>query len=159
MRNRIYALTLALLLPLAGSAPAAAQSRNKAGDWSAVQALTPGQKIVVRTKDGDRLTGRFDSATDDAVNFTHDGRKVSLTRDSVARVQINRGKSRLKGALVGTGIGVGAGLGAGGIIISRGDFVARETFIATTFIGAGIGAGLGAALGMGNKNETIYEAP
>jgi hypothetical protein len=159
MRNRIYALALALLLPLAASAPAAAQSGTKTGDWSAVQALSPGTKIVVRTKDGDRLSGRFDSATDLVINFTHDGRKVSLTRDGVGRVQINRGKSHLKGALVGAGIGAGAGVGAGGIIISKGDFVARETFIATTFLGAGIGAGIGAALGMGNKNETIYEAP
>ncbi len=158
MRNRIYALALAALLPLALAAPAAAQGRST-GEWSAVQALSSGTKIVVRTKDGDRLSGRFDSATDQAINFTQGGKRVSLTRESIRRVQINRGRNRLKGALVGTGVGVGAGLGAGGIIISRGDFVARETFIATTFIGAGIGAGIGAAFGMGNKNETVYEAP
>jgi hypothetical protein len=159
MRNRIYALTLALLLPLAGSAPAAAQTGNKVGDWSAVQALSPGEKIVVRTKDGDRLTGRFASATDQTINFTDDGRKVSLTRDSVGRVQINRGKSHAKGALVGAAIGGGAGAGAGGIIISKGDFLVGETIAFTTLLGAGLGAGLGAALGVGNKNETIYEAP
>jgi hypothetical protein len=158
MRNRIYALALAALLPLALAAPAAAQARST-GEWSAVQALSSGTKIVVRTKDGDRLSGRFDSATDQAINFTQGGKRVSLTRESIRRVQINHGRNRLKGALVGTGVGVGAGIGAGGIIISRGDFVARETFIATTFIGAGIGAGIGAAFGMGDKNETIYEAP
>ena len=159
MRKRIHALTLALLLPLASGAPAAAQSRGAGGDWSAVQALSPGAKIVVRTKDGDRLTGRFDSANDLLLNFTHDGKKVSLTRDSIRRVQLNRGKSHLKGALVGAGIGGGAGLGAGGIVVSKGDFAVGPTIAGTTFLGAGIGAGIGAALGMGNKNETIYEAP
>jgi hypothetical protein len=158
MRNRIYALALAALLPLALAAPAAAQGRGT-GEWSAVQALSSGTKIVVRTKDGDRLSGRFDSANDLLINFTHDGRKVSLTRDSIQRVQINRGKSRLKGALVGAAIGGGAGAGAGGILVSKGDFLVGETIAATTFLGAGIGAGIGAALGMGNKNETVYEAP
>lgn len=159
MRKRIYALTLALLLPLAFGAPAAAQSRGAGGDWSAVQALSPGAKIVVRTKDGDRLTGRFDSANDLLLNFTHDGKKVSLTRESIRRVQLNRGKSRAKGALVGAAIGGGAGAGAGGIVVSKGDFIVGETIAGMAFIGAGIGAGIGAALGMGNKNETIYEAP
>jgi hypothetical protein len=159
MRKRIHALTLALLLPLASGAPAAAQSRGAGGDWSAVQALSPGAKIVVRTKDGDRLTGRFDSANDLLLNFTHDGKKVSLTRESIRRVQLNRGKSRAKGALVGAAIGGGAGAGAGGIVVSKGDFIVGETIAGMAFIGAGIGAGIGAALGMGNKNETIYEAP
>src|ERR1043165_4800266 len=158
MRNRICVLAPPALLPLAPAPPAAEQARST-GEWSAVQALSSGTKIVVRTKDGDRLSGRFDSATDQAINFTQGGKRVSLTRESIRRVQINHGRNRLKGALVGTGVGVGAGIGAGGIIISRGDFVARETFIATTFIGAGIGAGIGGAFGMGDKNETIYEAP
>jgi hypothetical protein len=129
-------------------------------DWSAVQALSPGEKIVVRTKDGDRLTGRFDSASDILLNFTHDGRKVSLTRESIQRVQINRGKSHAKGALFGAAIGAGAGFTAGAIVY----FPARDDIVGTTVPGAtalglAIGAGIGAALGKGNKNETIYEAP
>ena len=160
MAHRLLALCLVLASALALSPSAAAQSRGAAhADWSAVQALTPGQKIVVRTKDGDRLSGRFDSATDQAINFREDGHEVSLTRDSVARVQINRGKSRLKGALLGAAVGGGAGTGAGFAVISRGDFVVGPTVAGTAFLGAGIGAGIGAALGMGNKNETVYEAP
>jgi len=157
MRNKAYALTLALLLALA--AHAAAQTRNARGDWSAVEALPAGEKIVVRTKDGDRLTGRFDSANDTGISFTRDGNKVTLTRESIRLVQINRGKSRLKGALLGAAVGGGAGTGAGFAVISRGDFVVGPTVAGTAFLGAGIGAGIGAALGMGNKNETVYEAP
>ena len=160
MRKRIHALTLALLLPLASGAPAAAQSRGAGGDWSAVQALSPGAKIVVRTKDGDRLTGRFDSANDLLLNFTDGGKKVSLTRESIRRVQLNRGKSRAKGALFGAAIGGGAGFAAGAIIyFPYRDDIVGTTVPGATALGAAIGAGIGAALGKGNKNETIYEAP
>ncbi|MBC7931647.1 MAG: hypothetical protein H7Z38_13890 [Rubrivivax sp.] len=158
---RLFALVAACALVLALAAPAAAQSTSKAfGDWSDVQSLSPGQKIVVRTKDGDRLAGRFDSATDLLINFTHDGRKVSLTRESIRRVQLNRGKSHGRGALLGAAIGAGVGFAAGGIVyFPNKDDIIGATVPGAMALGAGIGAGIGAALGKGNKNETVYEAP
>jgi hypothetical protein len=172
MRNRFFALGLALAFTLAVSpAPAAAQTAPAnafakpaappppPADWSAVQALSPGQKIVLRTMDGDRLTGRFDSANDLLLNYEEDnGRKVSLKRESVKLVQLNRGKSRLNGALLGAAIGGGGGLALGGWAYAQDDF--NATIIAApALLGAGIGAGIGAAFGKGNKNETVYEAP
>ena len=160
MTHRLLALGLALASVLALSpAPAAAQTRRALDDWSALQTLSPGQKIVVRTMDGDRLTGRFDSANDLLLNYEEDnGRKVSLKRESIKLVQLNRGKSRLNGALVGAGIGGGGGLALGGWAYSLDDFNAG-IIAAPALLGAGIGAGIGAALGKGNKNETVYEAP
>ncbi|HEV2861219.1 MAG TPA: hypothetical protein VGX48_09445 [Pyrinomonadaceae bacterium] len=160
MRHRIFALALALSTLSAALSPAAsAQQRpNPMGDWSAVQALSQGEKIVVRLKEGDRLVGRFESATDLLLNFRHDGRTVSLTRESIRRVQLNRGKSRLGGALLGAGIGAGGGAAFGGYLYSLGDFNG-STVPGFGLVGAGIGAGIGAAIGKGNKNETIYEAP
>ena len=158
MRNRFYALGLALLFAFAQAAPAFAGTTPAPADWSAVQALSPGEKIVVRTKDGDRLSGRFDSATDLVINFTHDGRKVSLTRESVRLVQLNRGTSRTRGTLIGAVIGGAAGLAAAGVVVSKGDIMVAPTVGGLAALGAGIGAGLGASLGKGNKNETIYEA-
>jgi hypothetical protein len=159
MRRRVFALATALAFALAWLPAASAQGRAAASsDWAAVQSLSPGRKIIVRTKDGDRLTGTFDSATDLAINFTDDGHKVSLTRESVRLVQLNRGKSRLNGALLGAAIGGGGGLGVGAWVHSYGDF--NGVFVyGPGLVGAGIGAGIGAALGKGNKNETIYEAP
>ena len=161
MTHRLVALGLALAFALA-QAPAAAaqQSRARAlDDWSALRTLSRGQKIVVRTKDGDRLTGRFDSASDLLLNYEEDnGRKVSLTRESVKLVQLNRGKSRLNGALLGAAIGGGGGLTLGGWAYAQDDFNA-SIIAAPALLGAGIGAGIGAALGKGNKNETVYEAP
>lgn len=161
MRHRIFALALALsALSAAAFSPGASaqQGPGPRGDWPAVQALTQGERIVVRLKEGDRLSGRFESATDLVLNFRHGGRAVSLTRESILRVQLNRGKSRLNGALLGAGIGAGGGAAFGGYLYSLGDFNGT-TIPGFSVIGAGIGAGIGAAIGKGNKNETIYEAP
>jgi hypothetical protein len=157
MTTRIFALALVCALALTSSA--FARNAKATADWTAVQSLSSGEKIVVHTKDGDRLTGRFESATDQAINFTHDGKKVSLTRESIKRVQLNRGKSRLNGTLLGAAIGAGAGLAAGAIISSKGDINVAPTIGGLTALGAGIGAGIGAALAKGNENVTIYEAP
>jgi hypothetical protein len=159
MRNRLFALGLALIFSLAVGPQVSAQTAPTAGhDWSAVQAISPRHPIVVRLKDGDRLTGHFESADDLHINFTHGGKKVSLTRESIQRVQLNRGTDRLKAALVGAAIGGGTGLALGAWVYSQGDF--NSVVVSTgAFAGAGLGAGIGAAVGMGRTNQTVYEAP
>ncbi|MET0624220.1 MAG: LSm family protein [Pyrinomonadaceae bacterium] len=159
MRNRFFALGFALLLTFTQAAPAFAATPRALDDWSALQTLSAGQRLVIRTKDGDRLTGRFDSVSDLLLNYVEDnGRKVSLRRESIKVVQLNRGKSRGKAALLGAVIGGGAGLALGGWAYAQDDFNAAIVY-APGALGAGIGAGIGAALGKGNKNETVYEAP
>jgi hypothetical protein len=161
MTRRLLALGLALAFALAHYSAAAAQTRARAlDDWSAVQALSPGQKIVVRTRDGDRLSGRFDSANDLLLNFTDGRKKISLTRESVKLVQLDRGNSRGKGALFGALIGAGAGLAFGSALYFpfRDDMVGASVPVAGA-MGMAIGAGIGTATGRGNKNETVYEAP
>jgi hypothetical protein len=158
---RIFsAVAVACCLALGQAAPAAAQARAALDDWSAVQTLSPGQKIVVRTKDGDRLTGRFDSANDLLINFTDGRRKVSLTRESIRLVQLDRGNSRGKGVLFGALVGGAAGFAVGSAFYFpyRDDMV-DTTVPASAALGMAIGAGIGAATGKGNKNETVYEAP
>ena len=161
MTQRLLACWLALAFALAQGPAAAAQTRARAlDDWSAVQTLSPGRKIVVRTKDGDRLSGRFDSANDLLLNFTDGRRKVSLTRESVKLVQLDRGNSRGKGALFGALIGAGAGFGFGAIFYFPDESDATGAALPVgAALGAGIGAAIGTATGKGNKNETVYEAP
>ncbi|HEX8188755.1 MAG TPA: hypothetical protein VF586_10405 [Pyrinomonadaceae bacterium] len=160
MTNRLFALALALLFTLPPSAPASAATPAPAADWSAVQSLSPGQKIIVRTKDGDRLSGRFDSANDLLINFTDGRRKVSLTRESVKLVQLDRGNSRGRGALFGALIGGAAGFAVGSVLYFpyRDDMVG-STVPASAALGAAVGVAVGTATGKGNKNETVYEAP
>ena len=152
-------LTLSLVAPVAAqtyNAPAASRVKATRGDWSAVQTLSPGEKIVVRLKDGDRLKGSFDSATDTNINFRQDGKQVTLTRESVGRVQVSRGKARLKGALVGAGLGGGVGTAGGGYLVARGANV--PALVGGSVLGAAAGAAIGAAIGLGTNYDTVYEA-
>ena len=157
MTNRLFALTLALLFTLSTSAPASAQRLRPNADWSSVQTLSAGDKVRVSIKDGERLKGRFESATDTDINFTHEGRTVTLRRDTISRVEVGR-RNRLRGALVGAGIGGGAGLGTGFALVGASDHFDMTTIPTGTVIGAGIGAGIGAAVGLGTDYDTIYEA-
>jgi hypothetical protein len=158
MRTRFFALTAAIIFAFAQAPAAYARGTGAAAasDWSSVQTITPGDEIAVRLKDGDRLTGRFASATDQNITFTHDGRKVSLTRESIRNVKVSLGKNRLKGALVGAGAGGGLGTAGGGYLVARGMNV--PALVGGSILGAGVGAAVGAALGLGTKYETIYEA-
>jgi hypothetical protein len=157
MRNSIFALTLALLLTLAPSSSVSAATPGPAADWPAVRALSPGEKVAVSTKDGDRLKGRFESASEAEINFTHDGRKVTFRREHVGRVEVGR-RDRLKGALVGAGVGGGAGTGVGTGLLAASDHFDNTTITAGAFVGAGLGAAVGAAVGLGTSYETIYQA-
>ena len=125
MRARMFALGLALTVALAGVTPAAAQTGAATGNWAAVQALTAGEKVVVKTTDDGRKTGRFDSASDLQIVITRGGRKVAYARDRVRLVQINRGTSRGKGALLGAAIGGAACLAIGTrrLRVADGEFI------------------------------------
>jgi hypothetical protein len=154
-------LGLGLAFAVAQVSAVSAQTRARAlDDWTAVRALSAGQKIIVRTKEGDRLTGRFDSANDLLINFTDGRRKVSLTRESIKLVQLDRGNSRTKGMLFGAAVGAAAGFALGSVLYfpAKND-MAGSTVPGSAAVGLAVGAGIGAATGKGNKNETVYEAP
>lgn len=157
MTNRLFALTLTLLFTLAPAAQVSAATPEAAADWSAVHTLAPGQKVRVSTKDGDRLKGRFESADDTNISFTEDGRRVTLRRDHIRRVEVGR-RNRLNGALLGAGIGGGAGLGLGFGLVGASDHFDMTTIPTGTAVGAGVGAAIGAAVGLGTDYDTVYES-
>src|SRR5918993_2376988 len=156
MKTRFFALGLALALVMTQAAPALAAGKKTAAatpppaDWSAVQAIPRGEKIVLRMKDGQRYEGRFESANDLLVNIVRHGTSMSIERDRIRRVSQKGGMSRTNGALWGAAIGGGSGALTGGILYdaANGDFV--ESFApACALLGAGIGAGIGALFGKG----------
>lgn len=161
LKAKLFVMGLALMLVAAQARPALARQKGVAtGDWSTVQAIPSGEKIVVRTKDGKRFEGTFDSATDLIIALKRDGKSTAVERERVRRVSRKGGKSRKNGALWGAAIGGGSGLAVGGGLYqgSESDFVGAIIPV-TTILGAGIGAAIGALLGKGKKDVTIYEAP
>jgi hypothetical protein len=161
MRHVLFALTAAIAVAFTAVGGARAQGTRASTDgWSTVRTLSAGEKLVVRMKDGERLKGIFEHATDEMLVITRGGRQHALERQRVLRVQLDRGKSRLKGALFGAAIGAGAGFGvSGALYFPHRDEIIGVIVPGATALGAGIGAGIGAAFGKGNKNVTIYEAP
>lgn len=161
MRTKYFVIALALLLALAQAQPALAQGTVAASrEWSAVQRIAGDEKVVVRTIAGDKVEGRFKSATDTAIVIVRDNRDFSIARDDIRRVSYKGGKSRSTAALIGAGIGGGGGLLISGPIYKAGGGDFADEFVPViTLLGAGIGAGIGALLGKGKKDITIYEAP
>lgn len=161
MRHKIFALLVAVATIAAPAAPVLARDAKQgpANSWEAVKRIGGGVRVVVRTKDGEKKEGHFESATDSVLVLRRDGKSVSFDRDKIRRVAYRGGRSRTKGALVGAAIGGGAGAGVGGGIYESadGDFIGAVVPI-IALIGVGVGAGIGAAFGMGKKDVTVYES-
>ena len=157
MIKRLFALSFVFVLALAhGNVAVFAQEATAQGTWSAVQASAPGDKLVVDMKSGERIEGRFRSASDAALVLAQKGADTKLERGDIKRVFRHRGTSRLKGAVTGAVIGGAAGTASGAWVYSKGDIVGS---IVPGFgvLGAGIGAGIGALVGRGQKKILLYE--
>ena len=130
----------------------------QSGDWSAVQALAPGEQIKVAVQNGSFLRGRFQSASDRGLVVSVGDGQETIVRESIRNVAV-RGKShRGRNALVGAAIGAGAGLGMGVAI----DSCSKSTSLCTTGNKgkailtpaiAAIGAAIGAALPSGGWHK------
>jgi hypothetical protein len=84
-------LSLSLLL-----APVA-MARDSSADWRLLQAISSGQRILVKTSAGESLEGLFFRAGDSALEMNLDGKRVELQSTEVSRVCILRGRQFVKG--------------------------------------------------------------
>ncbi len=157
LKIKFYALCMSLVFALAPLTHAVAQTTNGQGNWSAVQTLSSGDKLNIEMKSGERIEGKFSSATDATLAVKQDGKSTTLDRADIRRVSRTHGSSRTKWALIGAGVGGGAGAGAGGYAIARGS--ENVGFIpGGAALGAAIGAGIGAAIGKSKRSVVIYES-
>ncbi len=155
MKQSIKFILVVVLLAYA-AVPGFAQA---AGDWSAVQNLSSGRKLIVRTREGRELKAKFVSATDSAITVRTDGRGANINRDAIDSVygakQGSRLKSAFRGAVFGGLIGVGV-LGAYTIAAKADPLIP----VAGVLYGVPTGAAIGAAAGgKSKKGELIYKAP
>jgi hypothetical protein len=131
-------------------------------NWSNVENLKPGTKIVVRTKNGREYVGTKRQSTDDTLfmeaRFPVQGlRTISLSKDEVQEVRKN--KSTFYYPLIGLAIGLGVGVAIG----ARADHPGTDDPNLGKILGGGLGGGIGLVTGEGisrrPKTKQIYVAP
>ena len=145
---------------LAIAPPAMAQQAAGSSGWSAVQALVPGDDLVVKLKDGRSLEGKFASATDAELSLTRNNKSEAFGRDRIFQIYEKKRKSEKgKYAAIGAGIGAGTGLGIGLAKNSPPVDDGRIYPIGGAILGAGIGAVGGFLFGAAKRKRVlIYEA-
>jgi len=161
MTRRLFALSFIALLLLSQPPTFLAQDAPVQQGWAAVQAVRAGSKVLIETKNGERIEGKLNSASDTILSLTSKNRTVSLNRAEIQRVYRLRRSSRAKYALIGAGVGAGVGVGGAAVALGAtgGSDAAGALVTSVALISTGIGAAIGAAVGKGSKRTLIYESP
>ncbi len=159
MKSRTLALTIIVFTVLMSVTPALAQQANASSDWSAVMAISVGEKVSIELKDGKKIKGRLRTVSDSMVTLDRGGKTSDHTRDSISRVYRmvgSAGKSVGKAAAIGAAIGGGAGVGVGVASGGYEDLSRGEIAGILGAVGAGVGAGIGAIVGgLGSKEKKV----
>lgn len=149
MKNS-YRYFLPLLFVLLVPSLASAQR-----DWSAVEQLPAKTSVIVTSKSGNEIKAKIASVSGDQINFSSDGRPISIRRDDISSVHLTRRGSRLKRALVGAAIGAGVGFGVGAIIVAS---TKTDGLVgaAGVLYGVPAGAAIGALTPKKKRGRLIY---
>jgi hypothetical protein len=167
LRTRTLMITYVLIAMLAISHVAVAQQKTAPGaEWAAVTAVQPGDKLVVKLREGKSVEGKLSSVSGETLTLAHNKKTTELNRGDVLKVYRVTGKSAASSTLIGAGVGAAAGAGTGAAVCGgcndKGSFdfgPSRSVITAgAALVGAGLGAIVGFALGRRHKRVLIYEA-
>jgi hypothetical protein len=154
--GRLIFLSLFLILPLFSQAVLAQGAKNS---WDEVMKINPGSKLKIKTKTGQKFSGKLSVVTADSITLSTTkapGRDVALKREEIAEIR-KKSVARTAGyaALLG-GLGM-----AGGYGIGYGIGEAKEAGFAVEYPTMAFGAAVGAVVGaiIGSRGEVVYKAP
>jgi hypothetical protein len=156
--NRIALILVmaALLLP-----PSIAMAQETT-DWSRLNTVATGSKLLVKLKNGESFEGKLTSVSDTALSLSVKNKPVDLKRDDVFTVHQSKRKSATKATLIGMAVGAGAGAAIGAAGSGRDNSFDKLDHAVTaglTVIGAGAGAVTGYLIGRrGTKRVLIYRS-
>jgi hypothetical protein len=161
MTTKLFAITFTIVLLFSQPSFLLGQSVSQQQDWTAVQNLSTGIKLLIETKDGKSLKGNLNNVSATTLTLSRNNTTANFNRDDIRKIyQFSRGGARVKSALIGTA--VGAGIGVGGAAIALGSTGGSDdtTGILTSgiLIGAGIGAVIGLVAGKGSRRVLVYES-
>ncbi len=160
MRGRTSILSALLAITLVYSPLAMAQQPAAVGAWSAVQALAPNDRLVVKLKDGRSVEGKLASVTDAELSLTRNNKSETFGRDRIFQIYARKRKAEKgKYAAIGAGIGAGTGLGIGAAKNSPPVDDGEIYPVMGTILGAGIGAIGGFLFGQAKRKRVlIYQS-
>jgi hypothetical protein len=160
MSSKTTALGVLLAMTLVYSPLARAQQPAGSSDWGSVQALPPGDDLIVKLKDGRSMEGKLNSVTDTELSLTRNNKSETFGRDRIFQIYGRKRKAEKgKYAAIGAGIGAGAGLGIG---LAKNSPPVDDGEI-YPIVGVSLGAGIGAIGGFlfgqaKRKRIMIYQA-
>lgn len=143
-----------LLLAVNQSTPA----QNAKNDWSSVQNLKPGSKLVVKTKTGQKTTRKLKTVTADSLTLSDtgvSGQEVSIRREDVAEIRMKSGGYTAAAAGLLGGLGAAGGFGIGYAIGESKSSRFRPEY-PTMAVGAAVGVVVGVIVG--NRGHVVYKA-
>jgi hypothetical protein len=159
MQSAKQLLSILLVLLMSSTTMLAQQALS---NWSNVENLKAGTKIVVRTKNGREFVGTKRQSTDDTLfmeaKFVVQGvRTISLSKDEIQEVR--KKKSTFFYPLLGLAIGIGVGIAVGSTADHPGTDDPDLGKILGGVLGGGIGLTAGEGISRRPKTKQIYVAP
>jgi hypothetical protein len=138
---------------------------SQAGDWATIKGLNIGDDIWIKTKQGKKYQGQFDSADPEKVILWSNERSFPgrvVVKREIARIDVQEVKRIHRWVSTGVGATIGAGIGVGlGAAIDARARSNEDTGIAGVVFGL-LGGALGALLAKTHpfiKSASIYTAP
>ena len=162
--NAIRIGTLLIILGLLGiptDSLSQATDPVATGMWAGVEKVPPGDKLLVKLKDGKKVKGRLVSVSDTGLSLSRRNKTMDVDRERVQQIFRLMPKSAEKATLIGAGVGLAI---ATGLIANE----CNSTFNKGRCWGLGMliyggptvaaGAFVGWRVGHGKERVLIYDA-
>ena len=108
MKRTLFVIGLMLMLSIA----AMSQNDGTQDDrWKNIQALATDQRLVVETRDGKTIKGKFRSGDEEKMSLLKSGKLLDISKDDVKRIYVGKKKRSILGGVLG---GLGGMLLLGG---------------------------------------------
>lgn len=152
--------TLIVILFVNAPFATAQQAAQPLREWNRLKAIPPADKLQVKFKSGESLTGRFLAASDTTLTLSRKNKPVDFDKDSILQVHRIVGRNSARSLLIGTGVGAATGAGIGAIIAAKVGGESGEEALPIFFfglLGTGIGALIGGIAGKRQVKVMVYE--
>ncbi len=158
MRRLLFGgfLFLSLFLTFTFSAQTVLAQSGKS-NWAEAQKIKPGSKLKIKTKTGQKITGKLVTVTADSITLSAKapGKEIELKREEIAEIRKKSAALTIGYAAILGGLGFVGGYGIG-----YGVGEATDAGYAVEYPIAVFSAAAGAVVGaiIGSKGQVIYKA-